>query len=431
MPILSISSGAAGEIGTGVTEGFSFKFKVRSNNVITSSTLPIVVSADDGTASLGLAIVGTKEIAVGSQETEFTVTMGSGTNVEPASNVNIVVSLAEHDDYDTNPAKESISIKVKDNDSPSASNPTISISGPQYVAEGSPFDFILTPSHRPNSDITVNVDVKSTQGNFLAPNQISTATINSGADKGRLAVATVTEAAQGSDGRITGEILEGKGYALSAAEAPRNFEVVVLDALPVISFTAPDTVDEDDGSFEIMLTSNVVPKTGHPITITTLEVDDSTGQSHDYFSSIQDSIVINQNNTNGTITVPVNLVDNGNYDGWGEITIKLASGLDYTVTSSPIVKTVEIVDDEPAPHSVSISAPASVVEGQSIKIKLTTSPTLTNGESLSVDLKAENVTGNYLNYTSVPITITDANSSSTIVTIPTRDDSANNGNGDD
>ena len=239
MPILSISSDAAGEDGTGVTEGFSFKFKVRSNKVITSSVLPIVVSADDGTASLGLTIVGTKEIAVGNQETEFTVTMRSGTDVLPASNVNIVVSLAEHDDYDTNPAKESITIKVKDNDTPSASNPTISITGPHYVAEGSTFNFILTPSHRPNSDITVNVDVKSTQGNFLAPNQISTATINTGADKGRLAVATVTETAQGSDGRITGEILEGKGYALSAEVAPRNAEIVVLDALPVISLSVP------------------------------------------------------------------------------------------------------------------------------------------------------------------------------------------------
>ena len=308
--------------------------------------------------------------------------MGSGADVAPASNENIVVSLAEHDDYDTNPAEESISIKVKDNDSPSASNPTISISGPHYVAEGSTFDFILTPSHRPSSNITVNVDVKSTQGNFLAPNQIGTATINSGADKGSLAVATVTEAAQGSDGRITGEVLEGKGYALSAAEAPRNAEIVVLDALPVISFTAPDTADEDDGSFEIMLTSNIVPKIGHPITITTLEVDDSTGQSHDYFSSIQDSIVINQSNTNGTITVPVNLVDNDDYDGWGEITIKLATGLDYTVTSSPIVKTVEIVDDEDAPFEVSLDAPVSVIEGKPISVTLTASPALENSESI-------------------------------------------------
>ena len=420
VPILSISSDAAGELGTGVTEGFSFKFKVRSDRIISNSALPIEVSADDGVASLGLSIVGTKEIAVGNQETEFTVTMGSGAVVLPASNVNIVVSLAEHDDYDTNPDRETISIKVKDNDTPSASNPTVSITGPHYVAEGSTFDFILTPSHPPNNEITVNLAIQSSQGNFLAANQSDTATIASGANEGRLSVATTTEAQQGSDGRITGEIIEGKGYALSIAEAPRNAEVVVLDSLPVISFTAPDTVDEDDGSFEIMLTSNVVPKTGHPITITTLEVDDSTGQSHDYFSSIQDSIVINQNNTNGTITVPVNLVDNDDYDGWGEITIKLATGLDYTVTSSPIVKTVEIVDDEDAPFEVSLDAPVSVIEGKPISVTLTASPALENSESISVDLKAEDVTGNYLNYTSELKTITNADSSSITFEIPTQ-----------
>ena len=431
VPILSISSGAAGEIGTGVTEGFSFKFKVRSNKVITGSTLPIVVSAEDGTASLGLAIVGTKEIAVGSQETEFTVTMGSGADVAPASNVSIVVSLAEHDDYDTNPAKESISIKVKDNDSPSVSNPTISISGPHYVAEGSTFDFILTPSHRPSSDITVNVDVNSTQGNFLAPNQISTATINSGADQGRLAVSTTAEAAPNTAGRITAEIIEGKGYALSVAEAPRNFEVVVLDALPVISLSAPDSVDEDDGTFDITLTSNITLVANHPINITTLVVDDSAGQSFDYFDSIPTTpIVIDHSSLNRTITVPVTLVTNNTYNGWGEITATLTNGLDYTVASDANTESVEIVDDDTAPHSVSISAPASVVEGQSIKIKLVTSPALSNGESLSVDLQVADVTGNYLNYSSIPITITDANSSSTIVTIPTRDDSANNGNGE-
>ena len=66
-------------------------------------------------------------------------------------------------------------------------------------------------------------------------------------------------------------------------------------------------------------------KLGNPITITTLEVNDSTGQSHDYFSSIQDSIVIDQDDTNGTITVPVTLVNNNLYNGWGEITVRLAT----------------------------------------------------------------------------------------------------------
>ena len=431
VPVLSILSDAAGVDGTGVTEGFSFKFTVRSDRIISGSTLPIDVSADDGAASLGLTIVGTKEVAVGSQETEFTVTMSSNADVAPSSNVNVVITLAEHDDYDTDLSEETISIKVKDNDTPSASNPTISISAPHYVAEGSIFDLIFTSSQAPSSEITVNIDVNSTQGNFLAPILNRTATIVAGSNEGRFSVTTTTEAATDSNGRITGEILEGKGYALSAAEAPRNAEIVVLDTLPVISLSAPDSVDENDGTFDITLTSNLVPVENHPISITSLVVDDTTGQSFDYFASIPTvPIVIDHNSSNRTITIPVTLVTNNTYDGWGEITATLTNGLDYIADPNANTKSVEIVDDDTAPHSVSISAPVSVVEGDDILIKLQATPALTAGKSLSVDLQATNVTGTYLNYTSAPIIITDTNSSSRTLLIPTRDDTTRNVNGE-
>ena len=433
VPILSIRSDAAGVDGTGVTEGFSFKFKVRSNEVISGSALPIDVSADDGTASLGLTIVGTKEVAVGSQETEFTVTMNSSADVAPNSNVNIVVSLAEHADYDTNPARESITIKVKDNDTPSASNPTITISGPHYVEEGQPFNITLTPSHAPSSDITVNLDLKATQGNFLASSQlgVNPVPISSGSNSKEHLVVTVAEAAANSDGRITAEVLEGNGYALSADSAPRNAEFVVYDALPVISLSAPDSVSEADGSFDITLTSDIIPVQNHPITITSLNVDDSAGQSFDYFDSIPTRpIIIDHNSANRTVTIPVTLTTNRTYDGWGEITATLTDGLDYKVNPNADAKSVEIVDDDPAPHAVSISAPVSVVEGDDIVVKLEASPVLASGQSLRVNFQAEDVTGTYLDYTSLPVTITNANSSSTTLNIGTRDDTARSENGE-
>ena len=51
----------------------------------------------------------------------------------------------------------------------------------------------------------------------------------------------------------------------------------------MISLSAPDSVSEADGEFDIMLTSDIAPIENHPITITTLNVDDSEGQSFDYF----------------------------------------------------------------------------------------------------------------------------------------------------
>ena len=48
---------------------------------------------------------------------------------------------------------ESIVVNVKDNDAPSAARPEVSISGPNYVAEGDTISFTLTASESPNNNV--------------------------------------------------------------------------------------------------------------------------------------------------------------------------------------------------------------------------------------------------------------------------------------
>ena len=141
-------------------------------------------------------------------------------------------------------------------------------------------------------------------------------------------------------------------------------------------------------------------------------------------------LVIDHTSTDETITVPVTLVTNMTYDGWGEITATLTNGLDYTVNSSAYTKKVEIVDDDTARHSVSLDAPISVVEGEMIMATLSVSPVLTGGESLIVDLQAVDITGDYLNYTAAPVTITDTNSASFTVPIRTLEHSTKDYHGE-
>ena len=432
VPILSITSAAAGTDGFGVTEGFGFKFMVRSDRMITGSALPIDFFVDDGTAQLALRIVETTELAINTEDAEYTVVMALNADIASSENVNIVISLVEHADYDTNPDQESISVKVKDNDIPSASNPIVSVTGPHYVAEGEAFDFILTASIPPSNDITVNVDVTPTQGNFLATghDDVRTAQISSGSAIGRLNVQTTEEAAPDSDGRINAEVLDGHGYALADDEDTRNAEVVIYDELPIISITTPDSINESAGTFDITLTSNIEPLVNHPIVITSLNVNDTVGQNYDYFESIPDSIVIDHTHTDGEIIVPVTIINNDDYDGWGEITATLTNGLNYTADPNANTKRVEIVDDDTARYAVSLDAPVSVVEGEAIMAMLSVSPVLDSGDSLVVDFQAANVTGNYLQYTSVPVTITDANSSRLNVSIPTDDLAAKNFDGE-
>ena len=141
-------------------------------------------------------------------------------------------------------------------------------------------------------------------------------------------------------------------------------------------------------------------------------------------------IVIDHNNTDRTITVPVTIVTNDTYDGWGEITATLTNGSDYTVNPNANSKSVEIVDDDTAPHSVSINAPVSVIEGKSISVTLTASPALEVSDTLSVDLHVSDVTGSYLNYNVELKTITSANSSSITFEIPTHNLSERDINGE-
>ena len=100
-----------------------------------------------------------------------------------------------------------------------------------------------------------------------------------------------------------------------------------------------------------------------------------------------------------------------NYVGPGEITAILTNGIDYIADTNAFTKKVKIEDAQDASHTVSLDTPVSVIEGETISVKLSVSPALMSGESMSVDLQVDDVEGTYLNYTSVPISITDANSS--------------------
>ena len=106
----------------------------------------------------------------------------------------------------------------------------------------------------------------------------------------------------------------------------------------------------------------------------------------------------------------------------GEISIALASGDEYTADSNNNSATVSVREDEPAPVSIAIQVDNSVVGGENIDVTLVATNSSTDAKNnLMVDFQAENVSGSYLDYTNVLVSIDAAANTNTNkqVLIPT------------
>ena len=115
--------------------------------------------------------------------------------------------------------------------------------------------------------------------------------------------------------------------------------------------------------------------------------------------------------------------DDTNYQGWGQINVDLVNGDDYTADTNADSRMVTITDHLTAPVTIAVDAPMSVVEDDDISVTLTASNTSASEQTVEVNLEAADVTGTYLDYTNVSISMTvPANGSDTeVVTIPTKE----------
>ena len=167
LPVITIRSDATT---SGVTEGFSFDFEVESDKNITGSPLEIsfTPSFTGGGTDPNATITGTTvSIPVGEDSASGTVTMDSVFNIGSSDNVNIVITIAPNTSNYTVGSPSSITVEVKDNDAPSVSEPKVSISAPNYAAEGDTITFTVTASPAPTNDTAVNV-MFAVNGDFIA-----------------------------------------------------------------------------------------------------------------------------------------------------------------------------------------------------------------------------------------------------------------------
>ena len=235
----------------------------------------------------------------------------------------------------------------------------------------------------------------------------------------------------GNDGLITATIIDGTNYVRSNTAAENETSVIILDALPVISISAPAMVTETDANstFNVTLTietASFIPLTGRPLVIDGLTIANTSDPLfQDYYQSHTSPIQFTNANdsTDRDITVPVTIIGDDYYKNWGEISITLASGDEYTADPNNNSAKVSIREDEPADVSIAIDTPTSVVEGENIVVKLIATNSSTNAvNNLMVDFQVADVTGTYLNYTNAKVSInatTGSPPAEVEVTIPT------------
>ena len=373
VPIVSISSTAET---IGVTEGYEFTFEVESDRKIVGSPLEVTFNLTAG--STGATLTETTIRLTSIQQSAIgTVTLPN----DDVSNAeaNIIIEVLEAVEYDVSASDPSITVPVKDNDAPSATAPRMSITSANYVADGESIKLTVSASDLPTS----STDVKVMLGgdvSFLDNGQaqiIDDITLD-GVQTKTFEVDTKANSASSNHGIITATILEGANYVRPNTAAENETSFAVVDDLPVISIAGITSVNKSlndltnrTGEFTFTLTSDRPAIAGYPIKISKLSVDDSNSTGPQYYVSHRPSsdIEITNLSTNNAVEIAVTLTaDNDNYQGWGEISVSLADGTDYTADTNANSHKVTIMDDQTAPVSVAVSARGSAVEGTTLEV---------------------------------------------------------------
>ena len=390
-------------------------------------------------AAQGATITGSTVTIPGNSQTAIgTVTMPAA-NI--SSNANIKNEITETTTYDASGADPSITVEVKDNDSPTAAAPSMTISSANYVADGESIELTITASDLPDSSTDVKVMLSGEVG-FLdnTQAQVIDFTLN-GVQELTKEVSTKANSASSNHGIITATILEGADYVRPNTSTENETSFVVVDNLPVISISEIDKVNKSlgdetssTGTINFTLTSDSPAIAGYPINITTLSVDDTdqTGPQYYTYHRPDTNIEITNLSTNNAIEIAVTLTaDNTVYQGWGELSVSLADGADYTANTSANSRKVTVIDDQDAPVTVAVSARGSAVEGISFDVTFSTTGTFPAGGSIEIIptiSETGTTTGYYGSHTPQMVTLSAANPSDKVsVTLPENSNTEDNG----
>ena len=251
------------------------------------------------------------------------------------------------------------------------------------VVEGEVVGFYVIASPRPPEGLKVQLDLTQS-GNFAARGQLGKRTVTvSPAGYVNLWVSTIDDSVNEADGTITATVIPGENYRAghgSDGNLKSAVNLVRDNDVPVVQISGGTKISEG-GTANFTLTAR--PRPASPIQVTV-----AVSQSGNFAASGaigQQTVSID---TNGNGVLKVGTVSDGVDEDDGVITATLNAGTGYRV-GAPATATIAVSDGgDPTPR-ISVSAPASIQEGETAIFTVTGEPAPVTPIAVSVQLSEQ------------------------------------------
>ena len=359
-PVITVSGGS------GVTEGVSAIFTLRSDRVSSAAIDISVTVSDDATSDfLAASREGRKTVRLpaGARTVTYSVrTEDDGTD-EPDGRV--TVTIRGSSGY-TAGSPSSASVAVLDNDAALVNAPVITITGGSAITEGGTARFTVTADRASTAAINISLDVSDdATSDFLAPSAEGrkSVTLPAGARSATYSVRTEDDSADEPNGQVSARIVGGTGYtpgsASSASVTVRDNDLPPL-GIPEISISPGGPVTEGgDAIFTIRASRG----SAAAISIDLNVADDASADFLAASDEGRKTVTLPARHSHVRYTAPTE--DDTVDEPDGRVTARIVTGTGYTIGSRSSAS-VTVRDDDAAPPAIpviTITGGSPVTEG--------------------------------------------------------------------
>ncbi len=251
----------------------------------------------------------------------------------------------------------------------SSYRPTVSLTGPGSITEGdsgaSLAAFTVTLSSA--GSVAVKVGYRTSNGSATSGSDYAstrgTLTIAAGATSGVIYVPVYGDTTYESDETFGLTLTSTSKGTLASSSKSAVTTLVNDDAVPpTVSLTGPSSVTEgDSGSSVVTYTLSLSSAAATDVAVV-YATSNGTATTGDY-ASTSGTMTIAAGATSGTIDIPI--YGDTVYEGNETFSLSLSSATNATVSSTAKSVITTITNDEAVPPTVSLTGPASLVEGNS------------------------------------------------------------------
>ena len=402
LPIISIENAPAS-----ITQGHSFSFSLVANP---QPSNPLVVNLRlDGSSGPGILTsftggentytTGVGNVTIPTSGT-LPITVVTANPSEDSGDKAIAISMGPDNTagtghYSQDAMARTHSVTMKDNTSPTGTNPRVSIAGPTNPVRAdlsANADFIITSTPQPTGTIRVYYNV-SEPGNFVADGIYDVELSTAGTTTSIPVATSDADNANNDDSTLTVTLLDRADYTIAdpndhqaTATITDDEPVTILGELSIASL-----VDETFLGGDILYTVTLdSPPTGDNTVLIAMEVSDATDSGD--FTLEPATLVID---SSGTATGRVRVGTAGAFGTRTPVQVKISDNASYTF--NPQMVSVPIVD-APADVSVYIQSPGTVNEGSEAAVEVHVLPPGTTTTDLIIGLSVADFTGRNAEY---------------------------------